>query len=195
MPYGRAVMVSWLASDRVRSRGLRQRELYTMDDVYVHAADDLLRPLRYHTGAVYLVTPKDAALYEELGGDGEYLPGRGRERTSARRLGPCQYWGHTPGNASSELPSWRLLPSVPSPPSAQEVRIRTEGYANLIRAVHQRGASRAQASLSPAVDRVPLGICLLCGQEHETCQFGRGLVCVRDNCPNPHHRLASESQT
>ena len=45
-----------------------KRDRRTIDEVYVMAAQGLLRPLRYHTGAVYLVSPEDAALYDELGG-------------------------------------------------------------------------------------------------------------------------------
>jgi hypothetical protein len=165
-----------------------KRDLYTMDDVFVHAAGDLLRPLRYHTGAVYLVKPKDIVLYEELGGSGEYVPGHGGDRSSARQLGPCRYKGHTASRSMPESPPW------PSPPSAQEIRVRAEGYANLLRAVRARNAPRGKASLNLAVERTPLGACSLCGQEHETCQFGYGLVCVRVNCRNPHHRSASARQ-
>lgn len=37
--------------------------------------------------------------------------------------------------------------------------------------------------------RVPLAACPLCGEAHERCQFTAGsLYCVREDCPNPHHR-------
>ena len=149
-----------------------KRDRHTIDDVYVMAARSLLQPLRYHTGAVYLVTPEDAARYEELGGRGEYAAGRAGDRASARRLGPCGYRGHTPGT--------QQLPPL-------ESQVRSEGYAGLPRA-HK---PRARAALKTSGERTPLGTCSLCRQEHEVCQFGQGLVCVRPNCQNPHHRSTS----
>jgi hypothetical protein len=61
----------------------------SLSDVIGLTASAGLVPLRYHTGAVYLVTPEDAARYEELGGQGEYIAGSAGERAMARRLGPC----------------------------------------------------------------------------------------------------------
>jgi hypothetical protein len=68
-----------------------------------------LVPLRYFNGAVYLVTPQDADLYDELGGRGAYVTGPAGERPSARRLGPCRNYRHT------RPPVTPPAPSAPTP--------------------------------------------------------------------------------
>jgi hypothetical protein len=156
-----------------------KRDRHTIDGVYVMAARSLLQPLRYHTGAVYLVTPEDAARYEELGGSGEYVPGQAVDR--AKRLGPCSYPGHAPS-----------IPHLASAsPLSLETQARNEGYAGRLHAARAGHAPRQRTALISPAERTPLGTCSLCGQEHEVCQFGQGLICMRTNCQNPHHRSAS----
>jgi hypothetical protein len=157
-----------------------KRQTYTIDDALVLAARGLLRPLRYHTGAVYLVTPDDLARYEELGGRGEYTPG---DRGSTRRLSPCRYRGHRAGPTQLAQPS-------PRPPEEQA---HAGDQASLVRGAPIQETPRATGIWHDPAERTPPGICPLCDRDHERCEFRHGLYCVRSNCQNPHHRTPPAS--
>ena len=85
----------------------------TVDDVAALVATAQLIPLRYFTGAVYLVDEVSYARYGELGGRGEFPVGSSGPSRAASLLGPCRNAGHTdtaPTSAPALLP-----PSLPQP--------------------------------------------------------------------------------
>lgn len=67
---------------------------FRVGEVAAMAGTTELVPIRYHTGAVYLVPAGDAARYAELGGASGYTAGAAGERISDRRLGPCNSLQH-----------------------------------------------------------------------------------------------------
>jgi hypothetical protein len=83
--------------------GLRIGEVAAM------TASTELMPIRYHTAAVYLVSPADAARYAELGGDGTWSAGTAGERPPSRLLGPCRSPQHAvpPEEVPQRARSWQ----------------------------------------------------------------------------------------
>jgi hypothetical protein len=94
----------------------------TVDDVAAMVATAVLVPLRYFTGAVYLVDKAGQARYGELGGQGEFSGGSSSLSRTASLLGPCRNAGHvnaapTPATAPPQRPilPQPALPDDPPP--------------------------------------------------------------------------------
>lgn len=89
-------------------------------DVAAMAANKQLVPLRHYSGAVYFVTPEDAALYAELGGTGTWAPGSVGERQSARYLKSCRWRPYEPAPDPWRIP---VPPTIAEPPIAPAPRL------------------------------------------------------------------------
>jgi hypothetical protein len=158
---------------------------FTVDAVAAMVAAGQLVPLRYFTGFVYLVDPESAALYQELGGNGEYAAGT--PRPGEHRLGPCKNYGHdiqvpAVGGQTWTERAWVLGSKAKQAHGWRCVRC---GMVTPADPCPRCGSWR----VLPSRERVRTGLCPLCGSEHQRCQFAAGSsFCIRPECGNPHHR-------
>jgi hypothetical protein len=89
-------------------------KLFVGEVLAMTAAAELV-PIRYHTGAVYLVSPAQAALYEELGGTGLYTVGAVAERPASYKLGRHRSWRHVNAPAAPESQPEPTAPAIAGP--------------------------------------------------------------------------------
>ena len=185
-----------------------------VDDVVEGLAAGQIRPVRLGR-FVQLLSTVSISLYEELTGKPlSYDAGRPKMALAPSDRQECDRDFRVPGNAPADLRAWfeaeqqrvaqqreehdrALLDEQMGRARAQrhlgtEIQRRQQLMENMF---NRARAAREQAVPAPPQPwrssvRLAPGSCSLCSRDHEACQFGRGLYCIRPDCTNPHHRAA-----